>query len=133
MVKCRRLPQIIIKYSLRRAIIVWGKLDQTVFLSIKFSCRSAAASDETVGEARMYARSGDPMYPVRSYKRYLSKVHPKLDDLWQRPLDSYDYSPPSWYCRIPLGKNTLSSMITDISKLENYQEYIQITLLVQLQ
>lgn len=65
----------------------------------------------------MYARSGDPMCPVLSFKKYLKKLHPKIDDLWQRPLESFEDTQPTWYCRVALGKNTLSNMMSEISKL----------------
>jgi integrase len=75
--------------------------------------------DDTVGEGRIYAQPGNAMCPVTSFKKYLDKLHPKLDDLWQRPLNSYLESNPVWYCRSPLGKNTLGNMMAEISQLGN--------------
>jgi len=71
--------------------------------------------DETTGEARMYARPGDPMCPVQSFRKYLSKLHPDLECLWQRPLDSFAPSYGVWYSKVPLGKNTLGDMMAEIS------------------
>lgn len=65
----------------------------------------------------MYARPGDVMCPVTSFKKYLSKLHPDIEDLWQRPLDSFEENSEIWYYKAPVGKNTLSSMMVEISKL----------------
>ena len=65
----------------------------------------------------MYAQRGNVMCPVASFKKYLQKLHPRLDVLWQRPLDSYVESNQVWYCRAALGKNTLGTMMTEISKI----------------
>ncbi|XP_021344890.1 uncharacterized protein LOC110444861 [Mizuhopecten yessoensis] len=73
--------------------------------------------DSTVEERKMYARPGDPMCPVESFKKYLQKIHPDLQDLWQRPLESFDRSGNEWYFKSPLGKNSLSCFMTDLSKL----------------
>jgi hypothetical protein len=35
--------------------------------------RDSSAPDDTVGEGRMYARPGDPLCPVLSYKSYLER------------------------------------------------------------
>ena len=71
--------------------------------------------DDTIGEAKMYDRQGDPTCPVQSFKKYLTKLHPDIDCLWQRPLETFDQNAAIWYCKIPLGKNTLGSMMADIS------------------
>ncbi|XP_061169503.1 uncharacterized protein LOC133178844 [Saccostrea echinata] len=75
--------------------------------------------DDTIGEGRMYAQPGNVMCPVASFKKYLDKLHLKLDALWQRPLDSYLESNRVWYCRAAIGKNTLGTMMSAISKLGN--------------
>ena len=79
--------------------------------------RETSTPDDTVGEARMYSREGDVMCPVTSFKRYLEKLHPEIDALWQRPLDSFNFEDPTWYCKTPLGKNTLGTMMSQISKV----------------
>ena len=67
----------------------------------------------------MYERRGDPMCPVLSFNKYVSKLHPGLDAFWQRPLDSFESCQPTWYCRVPVGKNTLSNMMPEISRKGN--------------
>ncbi|CAC5399621.1 KCTD1_15 [Mytilus coruscus] len=66
--------------------------------------RDEATPDDSVVEARMYARVGDPLCPVFSFKLYLEKLHPALDELWQRTKDSYDISDTTWYCKALIGK-----------------------------
>lgn len=70
--------------------------------------------DDTTGEARMYEQPGE-MCPVGCYKLYVSKLHPDLQDLWQKPRESFGSADSVWYCKTPLGKNTLYNMMSTIS------------------
>jgi hypothetical protein len=72
------------------------------------------APDATVGEGRMYDIPGNINCPVLSFKKYITKLHPGLDDLWQRPLDAF-VEEEHWYSKAPLGKNPLSCLMKDIS------------------
>lgn len=65
----------------------------------------------------MYEKVGSSMCPVASFTKYLSKLHPDNTALWQQPRDTYHCSHELWYTKTPLGKNTLSSMMSNISKL----------------
>ncbi|WAR21434.1 hypothetical protein MAR_015408, partial [Mya arenaria] len=53
-------------------------------------CRAESSCDETIGEGKMYELPGDVNCPVASLEKYLSKLHPQIDWLWQRPLDSFE-------------------------------------------
>lgn len=75
-----------------------------VCLSEDKNHRDSSAPDDTVREGRIYGRPGYPWCPVLSYTSYLERIHPQLDDLWQRPRDSYDENEQIWYCRSPLAK-----------------------------
>ncbi|KAJ8309234.1 hypothetical protein KUTeg_014108 [Tegillarca granosa] len=72
--------------------------------------------DDTIGDGVMYSQPNGVMCPVYSFKKYLSKLHPQLEDLWQRPLDSFEEDASVWYCKSPLGKNTLADMLKTISE-----------------
>ncbi|XP_071138463.1 uncharacterized protein KIAA1958-like [Mytilus edulis] len=67
---------------------------------------------------RMYA-TGTPMCPVLSFKKYLDKLNPNQTAFWQRPRDSFDEEDEIWYENKPLGKNTLGSMMKNISESAN--------------
>ena len=44
---------------------------------------------------------------VLSFEKYISKLHPSCDKLWQRPHDDFDESDATWCCNVSLGeKNT---------------------------
>jgi len=73
--------------------------------------------NDTIGEGRMYGKVGSSMCQVASFTKYLSKFHPDNTALWQQPRDTYHCSDEVWYTKTPLGKNTLSSMMSNISKL----------------
>jgi len=60
---------------------------------------------------------GDPTCPVESFKFYLGKLRPELDALWQCPLDSFLDGNGAWYSKAALGRNTLASMMPDISRV----------------
>ena len=59
------------------------------------------------------------MCPVLSFKRYISKLNPDNTAFWQLPGDTFNEQDPVWYTRAPLGKNTFSNLMTNISKLAN--------------
>lgn len=92
----------------------------TIFQVQDESDKNHLATDnpnDTIGEGRMYEKLGNPMCPVTSFKRYISKLHPGINALWQQPRDTFDPSDNIWYCKTPIGKNTLSTMMAKISKL----------------
>lgn len=50
---------------------------------------------------------GSGYCPVLSFEKYIGKLHPSCDKLWQRPHDDFDESDTTWYCNVSLGeKNT---------------------------
>jgi len=70
------------------------------------------------GDGRTYENANNPkLWPVRAFELYLSKLHPSLNLLWQRPkaLERFNESDSVWYCNSPLGKNTLGSVMKTIS------------------
>ena len=55
--------------------------------------------------------------PVKSLKKYIAKLNPCCEYMWQRPkLRKVCHDQNVWYDNIPLGKNTLSSMTKSISE-----------------
>ena len=63
---------------------------------------------------QFFCISGHPLCPVASFKKYLDKLNPKREALWQRSLDSFTENSPTWYMDQPLGKNTLGNMLKTI-------------------
>ncbi|VDI47077.1 Hypothetical predicted protein, partial [Mytilus galloprovincialis] len=55
--------------------------------------------------------------PVASFENYISKLCPDLEALWQRPKASFDVGESTWYCKSPLGNNTLAGMMSEISHI----------------
>ncbi len=48
----------------------------------------------------------------------MSHLHPDLDELWQRPLDSFDPAQQVWYYAItPVGITTLNDMMSRLSEI----------------
>jgi hypothetical protein len=50
----------------------------------------------------MYERTGDPMCPVLSFERYISKLNPDNTAFWQLPCSTFNEQDPVWYTRAPL-------------------------------
>ena len=64
----------------------------------------------------MYAKPRSEMCPVLSYKKYITKLHPKLNSLWQQPLNTFLPKQEVWYARSPIGANTLQKIRPRISQ-----------------
>ena len=51
--------------------------------------------------------SGNQHCPVRSFEKYLAKLHKDNNFLWQRPkkFENDQYDPPTWYDNMVVSKN----------------------------
>ncbi|CAB4030289.1 uncharacterized protein LOC110048984, partial [Paramuricea clavata] len=82
-------------------------------------------ADDSPGEGRMYEQDG-PLCPVKAFELYLAKLNPKRSCLWQKPKakEHFKETDEVWYCNVPVGKNTLGTLMSRISKeLELSQTY----------
>ena len=82
-------------------------------------------ADDSTGEGRMYEQDG-PFCPVKAFELYLAKLNPELSCLWQKPKakEHFKETDEVWYCKVPVGKNILGTLMTRISKeLELSQTY----------
>ena len=65
----------------------------------------------------MFEKIGDPLCPVASFEKYVSKLNPHCGAFFQRPkkmaVDGF------WYENQCIGKNTLGNKMKAISKLAN--------------
>ena len=61
---------------------------------------------------------------VPSFENYISKLNPKLDDLWQIPLNKFpkDQMNP-WFKAERLGHNTLEKFMGQLSDKNNLSEH----------
>ena len=78
------------------------------------SGRSLASTYKPQG--RMYAQPDDPLCPVSAMDMYLSLLNPELPCLWQKPNDQKTDKNSPWFCKMPLGHNSLSNMMKRMSK-----------------
>ncbi|XP_048764458.2 uncharacterized protein LOC125672286 [Ostrea edulis] len=78
--------------------------------------RGENTTDDDQEGGRMYEQPGNPKCPVMSFEKYLSKLNPDCDALWQRPRSSISACSHVWYDNMVVGKNTLGSMMQRISK-----------------
>ena len=68
--------------------------------------------------------SKSPLCPVSSFKRYMSKLHPDIPNLFQKPRDlrKFHINDAVWYCKIPIGEPTLSKFMPELSKKAELSE-----------
>lgn len=60
--------------------------------------------NDTIGEGRMHKQIVNPMCPLASFMKYISKLNPENNAFWQQPSDSYMDTSNVWYTRTALGK-----------------------------
>ena len=53
---------------------------------------------------------------MTSYELYISKLHPDLERLWQRPLSIFSEKDDVWYAKVPMGQKTLAVFMSELSK-----------------
>ncbi|VDI78561.1 Hypothetical predicted protein [Mytilus galloprovincialis] len=70
----------------------------------------------------MPENSGSEYCPVSSFEKYVNKLNPECDKLWQRPKDQFWEEDPSWYYNIPVGEKTLGNFMSYLSKKCNLSE-----------
>ena len=70
----------------------------------------------TIGEGRMYENHLSDSCPVKSFEKYISKLHPDLEALWQRPREGPLRADESiWYFRATVGEKKMGNMMKDMS------------------
>jgi len=73
-------------------------------------------------QVRMYAKQGNPMCPVASFKKYMAKRNPECNAFFQRSRDYFRDEDETWYQNKPLGKNTLGQMVSRLSRMANLSQ-----------
>lgn len=66
--------------------------------------------------------AGSPYCPVESFLKYISKLNPDNEKLWQRPLASFRENDSVWYTKQAVGKDSLSSFMSKLSKFCNLSQ-----------
>ncbi|XP_047460232.1 zinc finger MYM-type protein 4 isoform X2 [Mugil cephalus] len=62
----------------------------------------------------MYARPDDPLCPVQSFKKYISKCPPEAKSFYLHPKRSVAVASDVWYSREPMGVHYLGDMLKKI-------------------
>ena len=72
---------------------------------------------EHSSSAVMPENKTDPLCPVESFCTYIEHLHPENDYMWQSPLEKINPAMPNiWYSRKHIGKNPLSTFMSDLSR-----------------
>ena len=74
-------------------------------------------TDQSISTNFMLENKDDRMCPIRSFKMYMSHLHPENPYLWQSPnMHPKDINSPIWHTRQHLGKTTLGQFMAQLSK-----------------
>ena len=74
-------------------------------------------SMEQIVSGIMPENKTDPLCPVKSFREYMSHLHPENKYLWQYPLQNVDPKKPDiWYGKTYIGRNPLSKFMSDVSE-----------------
>ncbi|XP_072048836.1 uncharacterized protein [Amphiura filiformis] len=71
--------------------------------------------DQETFSGFMPANPSSDSCPVRSFEKYLTKLNPSCDALWQRPKDFLTASSTEWYYNSPVGEKTLRDFMKTLS------------------
>lgn len=72
-------------------------------------------NDEKTG-GYMYEVLNSERCPIQSFEKYVAKLHPACEWLWQKPKKTVPQNESEqWYCNSPVGINTLSNKMKQIS------------------
>ena len=73
-------------------------------------------SDKGYGDgAMMPEMPGNPLCPVASFEKYIMKLNPLCDRLWQRAKDSFTDEEVTWYSNSPVGAKKLQKFMSSLS------------------
>jgi hypothetical protein len=65
-------------------------------------------------EQVMFENTDDPLCPVKSFQKYISKLNPSCEAFLQRPAAKF-HKRDIWYVNAPLGIHTIATMLKNIS------------------
>ena len=78
---------------------------------------------ENIVSGVMPENKTDELCPVKSFRKYLSHLHPDNKFMWQYTLDKIDPQKPNiWYSRKNIGKNPLASFMSEVSRKCNLSQ-----------
>jgi len=66
-------------------------------------------------EGRMYERMGDNKCPVLVFEKYVAKLNPNSDRLWQYAKGAFLENEDSWFTAKPIGRHGIEKFMASIS------------------
>jgi hypothetical protein len=84
------------------------------YVTIKFNEFDKNHWESENKEQYMFETPSDALCSVKSFEKYLSKLHPNCSAFLQRPDPMYQRK-HTWYVNAPLGIHSISSMLKNIS------------------
>ena len=108
-------------HKMTKSTFIIGKNPNTGidYISIgtdEMSKNHRAADPEKAYGGIMPAMPKNPLCPVASFRKYLSKLNPACHKLWQRTRDTFQDDEPVWYCNVGVGEKTLQKFMPELSR-----------------
>jgi hypothetical protein len=72
-------------------------------------------NEDAESGGRISSVPGNSKCPVKIIESYLDKLNPNCSSLWQKPKKNVSTSNPLWYDAVPLGHNSLATIMKNIS------------------
>ncbi|XP_067678843.1 uncharacterized protein [Haliotis asinina] len=85
------------------------------FIRQRVEEQSNGSDDEEPCGSCMPEIPNSELCPVSSYLKYIEKLNPDSNRLWQYPKENFTAEDNVWYTRKPVGKNTLSKFMSTLS------------------
>ncbi|XP_070177433.1 uncharacterized protein [Littorina saxatilis] len=73
-------------------------------------------NDKEIFSGIMPEIPGSLLCPVKTFDKYIKKLHPGCERLWQRPRDSFGAQDQVWFYNAPIGKHKLATFMSDLSE-----------------
>ncbi|XP_069105383.1 uncharacterized protein [Argopecten irradians] len=88
---------------------------QSRYKSIDELSKNHRENDKEITSGLMPESPGSLYCPVASFEKYITKLHPDCDRLWQRPRESFSDDETTWFYNKGVGEKKLKSFMSDLS------------------
>lgn len=105
-------------HDMTKEDILFGSEDGVKYVELRdmLTKNHRGNTTDKSNEAKMFSTS-DKNCPVLLVEKYLSKLNPDNNFIWQRPKKKFCESSPIWFDNAKIGANTMSTFMKTLSSL----------------
>ena len=111
---CRRGQENLRQLTKSCFVVKMGKKGEKYIEKVVDELTKNHRTDDEEEDGGIIVERNDSSCPVKSFEKYISKLNPKVDYLFQRPKRDTPKDGP-WYDAQAVGNNTLEKFMTNIS------------------